>query len=125
VNKIKFVNSKSFQSLDKLKYLDLKDNVCIDETFTDQAQIVRSQQKLNDKCGFDEPKPNSNSNTVVVVATVICCGIVLIVIAMFVYWKFYWKKSETKPTTKINKKPDSPTAERENNYKSITILCHS
>lgn len=54
-NYIKNINGKLFEPLKKLTGVSLYGNTCIDEGAYNQSQVVALRQKMNEKCGFDEP----------------------------------------------------------------------
>jgi Leucine-rich repeat (LRR) protein len=60
-NKIKFLNGKAFQSFTNTTvYLNF--NVCINQNFTTKFEpSVLSE--ITEKCGFDEPKPKSEAQS--------------------------------------------------------------
>jgi hypothetical protein len=51
-NKIKFLNGKAFQGLNKLTRVKLNGNVCIDDHFSDPTRIADMQQTVNEKCSI-------------------------------------------------------------------------
>lgn len=55
-NDIIRINEKLFTPLNKLKYLHLYLNVCIDENARCRSQVVALRQKVEEQCSFDEPE---------------------------------------------------------------------
>jgi hypothetical protein len=50
------MNGKVFNELNQLKYVQLDENVCIDGYFSEETQLSSLKQKVDKKCGFDEPQ---------------------------------------------------------------------
>jgi hypothetical protein len=90
-NRIKFLDSKTFQKLQGLTKVALKGNYCINRDFTDPIQIKNIEPALSEKCNFKDP---NQITRIVVIIFVLFAGILSFSIGIFslLIWKYFCRQ---------------------------------
>jgi hypothetical protein len=65
-NKIKFIDGEAFQKLNKLEFVSLYKNICIDEEFINPSRIAVLQETVNEKCQLKASKITPHETTAVI-----------------------------------------------------------